>query len=164
MLSIRNAVVEDVSLLRTLIYELAEFERGADSVVITDEDLRRDGFGVNPKFRALIAEWEGQPVGYALFFGFYSSWDGPGILLEDMFVRPLFRGRGIGRDLLRHLAHIAKQENCFAIRWEVLDWNEPAIAFYRSLGGEFLDEWRAVILKGESLESLGDELSPSSKL
>jgi GNAT superfamily N-acetyltransferase len=155
MISIRAATVEDVPLLKTFIRELAEYERELDSVVITEEDLRRDGFCLHPKFRALIAQWDGQPAGYAFFFGIYSSWDGrSGLFLEDIFVRPSFRGRGIGRRLVAYLAGIAAGENCYGIRWEVLDWNQPAIAFYKSVGGEFLDQWRGVILKGDALERL----------
>src|ERR1700683_808703 len=127
MLLIRAATANDVALLRTLIRELAEFERQLDQCVIEEADLLRDGFGANPKFRALIAEWNGQTAGYALFFGYYSSWAGPGLYLEDVFVRPEFRGKGIGMALMAAVARIALQENCCAMRWEVLDWNERAI-------------------------------------
>ena len=160
MLSIRPATVNDVTLLKTLICELAEYEREPDAVVITEADLLRDGFGLQPKFRALIAEWNGQPAGYAFFFGFYSTWAGrPGVFLEDLFVRPQFRGRGIGKSLLASVARIAWQENCYGIRWEVLDWNEPAIEFYHSLGAKFLDEWRSVLLGGEAMQRLAGTAS-----
>lgn len=155
MLAIRPATVNDVPLLRSLICELAEFERERDQVVLTETDLVRDGFGLHPKFRALIAEWEGQPAGYALFFGFYSTWVGrPGLFLEDLFVRQEFRGKGIGRSLLAALAAFAQRENCYGLRWEVLDWNQPAIDFYKSLGATFLDQWKSVLLAGEALERL----------
>jgi GNAT superfamily N-acetyltransferase len=155
MLSIRPATVNDATLLKTLIRELAEYEREPDAVVITEADLLRDGFGPQPRFRALIAEWDGQPAGYAFFFGFYSTWEGrPGLFLEDLFVRPQFRGKGIGKRLLAAVARIAQQENCYGIRWEVLDWNALAIEFYHSLGGEFLDHWRTVLLRNQAMQSL----------
>jgi len=122
-------------------------------VVITEVDLVRDGFGPQPKFRALIAEWEGQAAGYALFFGFYSTWEGrPALFLEDLFVREPFRGKGIGKALLGKVAGIAQHENCYGMRWEVLDWNQPAIDFYQRLGASFLDQWKSVLLTGEALE------------
>jgi GNAT superfamily N-acetyltransferase len=153
MLTIRAATVNDVALLKALILELAEFERERDQVVITEADLVRDGFGPQPKFRALIAEWEGQAAGYALFFGFYSTWEGrPGLFLEDLFVREPFRGRGIGRALLAKVAGMAQRENSYGVRWEVLDWNQPAIDFYKRLGATFLDRWKSVLLAGEALE------------
>src|SRR6266478_1402822 len=112
--------------------------------------------GAQPKFRSLIAEWGGEAIGYALFFGFYSSLKGSGIFLEDLFVREAFRGRGIGRALLSEVARIARQEGSFGIRWEVLSWNESAIKFYKSLGGEFFDEWRQVLLQSDALNRLAD--------
>jgi len=122
-------------------------------VVITEVDLVRDGFGPQPKFRALIAEWEGQAAGYALFFGFYSTWEGrPALFLEDLFVREPFRGKGIGKAWLGKVAGIAQHENCYGMRWEVLDWNQPAIDFYQRLGASFLDQWKSVLLTGEALE------------
>ena len=112
--------------------------------------------GCNQKFRSLIAEWDGEAIGYALFYAFYSSWKGSGIFLEDLFVREAFRGRGVGRALLSEVARIARQEGSYGMRWEVLGWNEPAIRFYMSLGGEFFDEWRQVLLEGEALKQLAD--------
>ena len=153
MLSIRPATVNDAPLLRTLICELAEYERERDRVEITEADLVRDGFGPHPKFRALIAEWNGQPVGYSLFFGFYSTWVGrPGLFLEDLFVRQEFRGKGVGKALLATVARIAEEENCYGIRWEILDWNQPAIDFYKSLGAIFLDQWKSALLTGDALD------------
>lgn len=156
MLSIRPATIDDAGLLRTLIRELAEFERQLDLCVIEEADLERDGFGPDAKFRALIAEWDGQPAGYALFFGYYSTWFGPGLYLEDLFVRPRLRGRGIGIAMLRAVARIALQENCCGMRWEVLDWNENAIALYKSLGAEFHDRWKSVLLTEEPLRRLAE--------
>ena len=158
MLSIRAATVNDAPLLASMIRELAEYERELQMVVMTEQDLVRDGFGDKPKFRALVAEWSGQPAGYALFFGFYSTWEGrPGLFLEDLFVKPEFRSRGIGKALLARVAHIAAQENCYGLRWEVLDWNKPAISFYESLGVKFLDQWRSVLLCDEALHGLAEK-------
>src|SRR5260370_2607923 len=153
MLSIRAANVNDVTLLKALILELGEYERERDEVVTTEADLVRDGFGPQPKFRALIAEWDGRAAGYALFFGFYSTWEGrPGLFLEDLFVRQTFRGKGIGRALLANVAGIAQGENCYGVRWEVLDWNQPAIDFYKRMGATFLGQWKSVLLTGEAVE------------
>jgi GNAT superfamily N-acetyltransferase len=159
MLSVRPATVGDVALLRTMIRELAEYEHELDMVAITETDLARDGFGANPKFRALIAEWEKQPAGYALFFGYYSTWAGPGLFLEDLFVRYQFRSRGIGKALLAAVARIAVQENSYGVHWEVLDWNEKAIEFYKSLGGKFLDQWRLALLTDDALRRLAEQAS-----
>jgi GNAT superfamily N-acetyltransferase len=156
MLLIRAAAVSDVPLLLRFSREFAEYERQRDAVVITEQTLVRDGFGSQPKFRSLIAEWNGEAIGYALFFGTYSSLKGSGIFLEDLFVREAFRGRGIGRALLSEVARIARQEGSFGIRWEVLSWNESAIKFYKSLGGEFLDELRQALLQAEALNRLAD--------
>jgi len=157
MPAIRSATVNDVRLLWTMIRELAEYERELDKVSITEDDLVRDGFGAVPKFRALLAEWEGEPAGYALFFGFYSTWEGrPGLFLEDLFVRPRFRSRGIGKALLASVARIAREENCYGVRWEVLNWNQTAIDLYKALGAKFLDEWRSVLLADEALQRLAE--------
>jgi GNAT superfamily N-acetyltransferase len=157
MLLIRPATIADVTLLRTLIRELAEFERELEIVTIKESDLARDGFGSDPKFRALIAEWDGQPAGYALFFGYCSSWAGPGLYLEDVFVRVQFRGQGIGMALLAAVAQIALQENRHAMRWEVLHWNENAIGLYKALGAEFRDQWRSVLLQDDALRRLAEK-------
>jgi GNAT superfamily N-acetyltransferase len=154
MLSIRAATVEDVKLLRTMIRDLAAYEKELDVVLITEADLARDGFGPQPKFRALLAYWDQEPAGYALFFDFYSSWRGRQMFLEDLFVREAFRGRKIGRSLLAAVARFAERENCHGMRWEVLDWNRDAVEFYKSLGAEFLDDWRLILLKDEELRRL----------
>ena len=157
MLIIRPAALDDVLLLLRFTRELAEYERQADAFAITAETLVRDGFGPQPKFRTLIAEWDGEAIGYALFFGIYSTLKGPGIFLEDLFVREAFRGRGVGRALLSAVARIAREEGSYGIRWEVLDWNEPAIKFYRSLGCEFHDECRQILLQAAALNRLAGE-------
>jgi GNAT superfamily N-acetyltransferase len=157
MLQIRPATVRDAPLLADMIRELAEFEREPDSVSIRAEDLARDGFGSNPRFRALVAEWSGDPAGYAVFFGYYSTWVGRGLFLEDLFVREAFRNRGIGKALLAAVARIAVEEGCYGIQWEVLDWNDPAIEFYKALGATFRDGWRPVLLSGPQLKLLAEE-------
>jgi GNAT superfamily N-acetyltransferase len=154
MLRIRPAAISDAALLRTLIRELAEFEHELELVTITEQELERDGFGEKPRFRALVAEWDGQAAGYALMFGYYSTWVGRGLFLEDLFVREAFRGRGIGTALLAAVARIAVEEHCYGIHWEVLDWNEKAIGLYKALGAEFRDQWRPVLLTGEALMRL----------
>lgn len=159
MLRIRPATVQDAALLAAMIRELAGFERELEAVTIRAEDLAQDGFGENPRFRALIAEWGGEPAGYALFFDYYSTWTGRGIFLEDLFVREAFRGRGIGQSLLAKVARIAMDEGCYGIQWEVLDWNEPAIELYKNLGAEFRDQWRPVLLTGPSLRELAEKVS-----
>ncbi len=155
MLKIRKAVAEDVPLILSFIRELAEYERAPDSVSATEDDLRRDGFTTNPRFRVLIAEWDGKPAGMAFFFHHYSTWKGrAGLYLEDLFVRPEFRKRGIGKALMVHLARIAIAEDCYGILWEVLNWNEPAIQVYQRLGGRFREHWRVMQLVGEDLRRL----------
>jgi GNAT superfamily N-acetyltransferase len=159
MLRIRPAVVHDARLLRTMIRELAEFERQLEFVTISEEDLIRDGFGGDPRFRALIAEWEEQTAGYALFFGYYSTWVGRGLYLEDLFVGKAFRGRGIGKALLEAVARIAVEEGCRGMHWEVLEWNTKAIDLYKALGAEFQVEWRRVHLPGDALMRLAEKTS-----
>jgi GNAT superfamily N-acetyltransferase len=152
MLSIRPASESDVSLLKNLILELAEYERERHLVTISEADLVRDGFGPQPKFRALIAEWNGQTAGYALFYGSYSTWEGrPGIFLEDLFVRPGYRAKGIGKALLIYVARLAEEEQCYGVRWEVLHGNKRAIEFYQQIGAKFLEEWKSMVLTVEAL-------------
>src|SRR5579864_9133954 len=157
MIRIRPATVEDTPLLMAMILELAEFERERDLVSNRAEDLARDGFGPQPQFRALVAEWSGEPAGYALFFGYYSTWAGRGLFLEDLFVRQAFRSRGIGKALLAAMARIAVEEHCYGIHWEVLDWNQKAIDLYTQLGAKFRDQWRPVILADEALRRLAEK-------
>ena len=153
MLSIRPANAGDVPRLNVLIHEFAEFEHLP--VTVTEANLLRDGFGEQPRFRVLVAEWDAQPAGYAFFFGYYSTFEGrAGLFLEDIYVREQYRGKEIGKALLARVAAIARAENCFGVRWQVLEWNTPAIEFYRKLGAEFLDERRTVNLQGDALERL----------
>ena len=155
MLSLRQAVSSDVSLILELIHELAEYER-APELAVTAADLLRDGFEtVQPKFRVLIAEWSGRPAGFAFYFFNYSTWQGrPGLYLEDLFVRPDFRKQGIGKALLVELAGIAVDEGCGRFQWQVLDWNTPSIEFYESLGARVEKEWLTMRVTGEALRKL----------
>jgi len=158
MLSIRPAKPKDAALLATLIRELAEYDRLGQEAIVTEEDVARDGFGRKRKFRALIAEWDGSPAGYACFFEVYSTFQGrPGLFLDDIFVRPAHRKKGIGKALLARVAQIAWEEDYFCFRWEVLDWHTPAIAFFQSLGAVCLDEWKSGLLVGEALEAVAKE-------
>jgi GNAT superfamily N-acetyltransferase len=155
MLSIRNATPADASLILDFIRRLAEFEREPNAVVATEDDLIRDGFGSEPKYRCLIAEWSGAPAGFALFHYNYSTWRGQaGLYLEDLFVRVEMRGKGIGKALLQRLAQIALEEKLYGLRWMVLEWNDPALKFYESLGAELLGDWETMLLRGAALERL----------
>ena len=158
MLTIRPATRDDVQQLLTFIRELATYEKKLDKCLTTEDDLLRDGFGSRQKFRSLIAEWNGETAGYAVFFYFYSTFQGrPALFLEDLYVPDRFRGKGIGKALLAEVAKLAIEENCFGMRWEVLDWNTPAIEFYKRLGADFLDERRVVALVGEALRRVAGE-------
>jgi GNAT superfamily N-acetyltransferase len=155
MLRIRSATPNDVPFILQLIRELAEYEKAPEQAIATEEDLRRDGFSGNPKFRALIAEWGGARAGFALFFNNYSTWLGrAGLYLEDLYIQPEFRGHGIGKALLIRLAKIAVEEGCGRFEWQVLDWNAPAIEFYKSQGASVLDEWLTMRVSGENLKNL----------
>ena len=134
-LAITIATERDVPHILAFIKALAEYERLADSVVATEEGLRATLFGPRPYAECVIARWNGEPAGFALFFHNYSTFLGrPGVYLEDLFVNPELRGKGVGRSLLRYLAQVAVDRNCGRLEWSVLDWNESAIGFYKSLG------------------------------
>lgn len=155
MLRIRRAAASDAGLILRFIRGLAEYEREPDAVVATEEDILRDGFGKQPRFSVLIAEWGGVSAGFAFYFFNYSTWQGkPGLFLEDLFVDPQFRGKGIGKALLAELANIAQQENCYGLKWEVLDWNQSAIDFYEGLGAKVLREWLPVRLTDDAWRTL----------
>ncbi|HWR15570.1 MAG TPA: GNAT family N-acetyltransferase [Terriglobales bacterium] len=157
MLNIRAATEGDVELILQFIRDLAEYEREPQAAVATAEDIIRDGFRGTPKFRVLIAEWDGVPAGFAFYFFNYSTWIGkPGLFLEDLFVKPELRGKGIGKALLSELAKVAMAENCYGMKWEVLDWNQPAIEFYEALGAKLRKEWITVRLSGEPLKDLAE--------
>ncbi len=152
---IREATDADVPLILRFIRDLAEYEKLAERVVATEETLRRTLFG-NPRFaEVLIAEDDGEPAGFALFFHNYSTFLGqPGIYLEDLLVREEMRGRGYGKALLGRLARIARERGCGRVEWAVLDWNAPSIAFYKSIGAISLDDWKIMRLTGEAMEKM----------
>jgi GNAT superfamily N-acetyltransferase len=156
MLRLRPAVASDVPLLLRLVRELAAYEREPDAVVATEDSLLRDGFGPQPLFRATLAEWNAAPAGFALWFFNYSTWLGkPGIFLEDLFVLPELRGKGIGKALLCELAAVALREGCGRFQWQVLDWNEPSIRFYEGLGAKRMQQWLTMRVEGdEALRAL----------
>ncbi|MGD0536850.1 MAG: GNAT family N-acetyltransferase [Verrucomicrobiota bacterium] len=155
-IEITPATPTDVPLLLTLIRALAEYERLADQVSATEDRLRESLFGPHPAAEVVIGRLDGQPVAFALFFQTYSTFLGrPGVYLEDIFVKPECRGRGLGEALLRHLARVAVERDCGRFEWAVLDWNAPAIGFYRKLGAEVLADWRICRVAGEALARLG---------
>ena len=156
MITLRAANAADASIILELIRELAAYEREPDAVVAKEADLLRDGFGPEPpRFHVVLAEDEGIAVGFALYFFSYSTWRGrPALYLEDLFVRPENRHRGIGLALMRRLARIAVDAECARFVWEVLDWNAPALAFYETIGAEVLRSWLNVWLEGDALARL----------
>jgi len=157
-LTIRFATVADLALVLRLIRGLAEYERLAEEAVVTEADVRRSLFGEHPQAEVLIAEIDGDPAGFALFFHNYSTFLGRrGLYLEDLFVLPSHRGRGIGRALMARLARLARERECGRFEWWVLDWNQSAIRFYESLGARAMSEWTVYRLTGEPLERLAHE-------
>jgi GNAT superfamily N-acetyltransferase len=156
---IRPAVEADVPLILRFIRELADYERLLHEVVATEDRLRDTLFGARPAAEVVIAEdADAEPLGFALFFHNYSTFLAqPGIYLEDLYVRPEARGRGAGRALLAHLARLAKERGCGRLEWWVLDWNESAIRFYRSLGAQPMSDWTVFRLTGDDLARLADE-------
>ncbi len=156
-LRIRRATRKDVPLIHTLIHELSVYEKLAHEMTATEKQLERTLFGRHRYAEVIIAEYDSEPAGFALYFHNYSTFLGkPGIYLEDLFVYPHFRGKGIGKALLQQLAKIAKERDCGRLEWAVLDWNEPAIRFYKSLGAKPLADWTVFRVTGESLKELGD--------
>ena len=152
---IRTATESDLPLILTFIRALAVYERLEDRVVATEEVLRESLFGARPYAETLIAEDDGKPVGFAIVFHNFSTFIGrPGIYLEDLFVNPEARGRGYGKALLARLAAIAKERHCGRLEWSVLDWNEPSINFYKSLGAVPLDDWTMFRVTGGALDAL----------
>jgi GNAT superfamily N-acetyltransferase len=161
-LTITPATAADVPLLLVLIRALADYERLADQVSATEDRLRESLFGPRPAAEAVIGRLDGEPAGFALFFQTYSTFLGrPGMYLEDIFVKPECRGRGLGKALLRHVARLAVARQCGRFEWAVLDWNAPAIGFYRKLGAEVLADWRICRVAGEALARLADGPTPS---
>ena len=157
---IEQATESDVPLLLSLIRGLAEYERLLDTVLATEERLRSSLFGERPYAEAVIAYETSQPVGYAIYFFTYSSFVGlPGLYLEDLFVSPQSRGSGVGRHLLAFVANKAVERGCVRMEWAVLNWNEPAIGFYKSLGAEPMNEWTVYRLSGNQLADLAETIN-----
>lgn len=154
MIAIRTAAPDDVPLILDLVRELAIYEREPDAVVAT-EAMLHDALFARRVAESLIAELDGRPVGFALFFHNFSTWTGkPGIYLEDLYVTPDARGAGAGKALLRHLAGIALDRDCGRFEWAVLDWNTPAIDFYRAMGAQAMEEWTVQRVTGDALVAL----------
>jgi GNAT superfamily N-acetyltransferase len=155
--AIRPATPADVPTMLRFVRELAEYEREPDAVVATEAMLADALFGARPAAEAVVAEGEGEPLGFALFFHNFSTWTGRrGLYLEDLYVTPAARGQGVGRALLRHLAQVAIERDCGRFEWAVLDWNAPALAVYRAVGAEAMDEWTVQRLSGEPLRRLAE--------
>jgi GNAT superfamily N-acetyltransferase len=153
--TIRPAAEADAPLILSLIKELAEYERLAQEVVATKEDIRKSLFGERPFAEAIIGEYENNPISFALFFYNFSTFNGkPGIYLEDLYVKPAYRSMGFGRKMLVHIARLAKDRNCARFEWSVLNWNEPAIRTYEKLNAKPMKEWILYRLTGDALDSL----------
>jgi GNAT superfamily N-acetyltransferase len=158
MLNIRPATGADAPLIATLVRELADYEKLLPDARATAADFLRELEAPSPVIRVLIAEWHGEPAGFALYFFNFSTFVGrPGLYLEDLFVRPALRSHGIGRALLRALARIARERHCGRMEWAVLDWNEPALRFYQSLGARQLTEWIVHRLTPVEIDKLATE-------
>lgn len=154
-LSIRQAQKKDVPLLLDFIKQLADYENLSQAVVADEESLRRTLFGEIVFAEVILADYQNQSVGFALFFPNYSTFLGkPGIYLEDLFVVPAMRGKGIGRELLKYIARLTKERDCGRLEWSVLDWNKPAIEFYQTLGAVPMEQWTVFRLSDEALEQL----------
>jgi GNAT superfamily N-acetyltransferase len=154
-LSIRSASATDIPLIAQFIRDLAEYERLAHEVRFDEAVLEAKLFGPRPYAEVLIGEIDGAPQGFALFFHNFSTFEGkPGVYLEDLFVRPEARGAGLGKALLKKLAAIAGERDCARLEWSVLDWNEPAIQFYKALGAKPMDEWTIYRVDGTALAKL----------
>ena len=157
-LAIRKAEERDAALIFDFIRELAAYERLAHEVDATEADIARALFGPQPRVFADIAEWDGEPAGFALWFYNFSTFRGRhGIYLEDLFVRPDFRSKGLGKALLRHLARRCVAEGLPRLEWWVLDWNEPALRFYRSIEAVPMDEWTVQRVTGAALKALAED-------
>nr|WP_315429854.1 GNAT family N-acetyltransferase [uncultured Albidiferax sp.] len=160
-LSIRPALVHDSALILRFIQELAVYEKAGDQVAATVDTLATSLFAADSPARALICEADGEAVGYAIYFFNYSTWQAKkGLYLEDLYITPAQRGTGAGKQLLRHLAAIATEQGCGRFEWSVLDWNQPAIDFYQSIGAQPQDEWVRYRMQGAALQ---DFATPQAK-
>ena len=158
--NIRSSNADDCPLILQFIKELAEYENLSHEVVATPQILQQSLFGERPYAEVLIAEYQATPVAYALFFHNLSTFTGrPGIYLEDIYVQPEVRGKGFGKSMLSYIAKLAVERNCTRVEWSVLDWNEPSIQFYRSIGAIPLEEWTVQRLHGEALSKFAKEFA-----
>ena len=156
-ITVRPAGIDDVPLVLQFIKALAEYERMSDQVEATEASLRESLFGPKPGAEVVLASVSGEPAGFALFFHNFSTFVGRrGLYLEDLFVKPEWRGHGVGKRLLVHLARLAVERNCGRFEWAVLDWNEPAIQFYLGLGARPLNDWKIFRVTGEALQRLAE--------
>jgi len=155
---VRPSTRADAALIVNFIRELAEYEHMLDQVQATPADIEQQLFGPKPAAECVIAELDGRPAGFALFFHNFSTFLAkPGLYLEDLYVRPELRGKGVGKQLLAHLAALALQRGCGRFEWSVLDWNAPAIRFYEGIGAEMMHSWKINRLTGEALTKLASE-------
>ena len=155
MLTLRKATAKDARTILSLVRELAVYEREPRSVMARVSDLRRDGFGKSPKFRVILAEWDGRPAGMVVFFPYYSTWQGrSGIFVEDLIIREKFRGKGVGLALMSQVARVAIAEGGSGMRWEVYSWNKEAIGFYRKIGARLRPQGRVMQMREKDLQRL----------
>ena len=163
MIMIRAAAVADLPLIGQLIRDLAVYEKLEHEVRFDEAVLGEKLFGPRPYAEVVIGELDGEPQGFALFFHNFSTFEGkPGIYLEDLYVRESARGSGLGKALLSHLAALAVERDCARLEWSVLDWNAPAIGFYKALGARFMDEWTVMRVDGAALSALGASAQPAA--
>jgi GNAT superfamily N-acetyltransferase len=156
-LVLKKAKVKDIPLIHSLIKELADYEKLTDEVISNEEDLKRNLFGKKRYAEVILGYYDNKPAGMALFFHNYSTFAGkPGIYLEDLFVRPDYRGIGIGKALLLHLIRIAGKRNCGRVEWAVLDWNQPAIDFYKKIGAKPMDTWKIFRLTEDNIKMINN--------
>ena len=154
-LNIRKTTEQDIPIIFAFIQALAEYEKLSHEMIATEASLRETLFGENPVAEVVIADYDNKPAGFALFFHNYSTFLGrPGIYLEDLYVPEEMRGKGIGKVLLAHLAQLAVERKCGRLEWSVLDWNEPSIQFYKSLGAVPMDEWTTFRMTGDAISNL----------
>lgn len=159
---IRPAIIDDIPLILAFIRALAEYERLTHEVVATEETLRQNLFGPRRTAEVILGYCGDEPAGFAVYFHNFSTFLGrPGIYLEDLFVKPHLRGRGLGKALLVHLARVARERGCGRLEWSVLDWNEPSIRFYKNLGAVPMNEWTIFRVTGETLRRLAESSSPA---
>ena len=159
MITIRQATANDSPIIHQFVIELAQYEKADDQVTATIDMIRSSIFGSNGAIDARICEYDGEPIGFAVFFYNYSTWQGKkGLYLEDLYIAPAHRGKGAGKAMLQHLAKLAIEQDCGRFEWSVLDWNSPAIDFYESIGAQPKDEWIMYQLAGQRLTAFANKI------